>query len=168
MSDSSPPLSNPYHASYDWPDLVKVTGRVSPQDHVFLNTLFPFVPSLQDKIISTLYARFIAELRTHLDTRNGADIAYYIDHPSVDLLRRVISRCSFGESVGSGGVGPRDDTGGVGSVCATMQCASPVGGDQEQSPSSGERDLRREKEIEDEKILSRRQRLGSNAPAGTD
>lgn len=64
-------------------DYPKVVARVSPIDHVFLSTLLPNLHRKYDVILSTLYARFIAELRTRLTDTSPI---YDTDDPRWDTI----------------------------------------------------------------------------------
>lgn len=62
-----PLLQNFYGVTGPAPnDYPKVAARVSPEDHAFISRLFHGFYGKHEVIISTLYARFIAHLRTTL------------------------------------------------------------------------------------------------------
>lgn len=59
-----PLLTNYYGVTGPVPqDYPRISARVSPDDFAYINTLFPGLHNRFDVIVSTLYARFIAELR---------------------------------------------------------------------------------------------------------
>lgn len=88
-----PILANPYGSTASNDQNCKVSGRVSPTDHAFLKSHFPFLPNAYDIIVSTLFANFIAELRAAIP--NGTDPAYLgPSDPLYATLADVLARCA--------------------------------------------------------------------------
>src|SRR5204862_1715119 len=99
-------LTNPY------PDENKhfVTARVGAEDYFYLKRLLPMTVGMTDKILSTLYKKFVDELRK----LEPLEQAWYVESPThavVDRLLNEFQRCPAGRVVGQ--ESPRDDARGV-------------------------------------------------------
>jgi hypothetical protein len=110
-------LSNPY------PDENKhfVTARVGSEDYFFLKRLFPMTTGLTDKIISTLYKKFVDELRK-LCIEQPLEQAWYVESPTHVVVGQLIAefqRCPTGRS--SGQESARDVAGGTDGIHQTVQ-----------------------------------------------
>ena len=100
-------LTNPY------PDENKhfVTARVGAEDYFYLKRLLPMTVGMTDKIISTLYKKFVDELRK-LDSEQPLEQGWYIGSPTRVVIEQLLTefqRCSTGRVVGQ--ESPRDDAG---------------------------------------------------------
>lgn len=87
------PISNPYREGplFLTPkDLDVVHARVSSRDHAFVNSFFPCINGKDDKILSILYAKFVAELRNAVATNPSLEPGYGLDHPTHELLQRIL------------------------------------------------------------------------------
>lgn len=97
-----------------------VTSRVGSDDFVFLKKLFPMTTGLTDKIISTLFKKFIDELRIAA-ANEQLEPAWYVESPtyrSINEFLERFQRCTFGLAAGS--ESPRDDAGAVDSIHQTV------------------------------------------------
>jgi hypothetical protein len=152
-------LSNPYPDPPPGSSDHKITARVSLDDYYFLKNLLPAQFGLTDKIVATLYKRFIDELRT-LDAAGAFNThdddpepirkfraGFYPGSPTYALVERVLSefqRQPAAESIGQ--AGPRDVADGTGGIReevrgATEQRTEPQGGTKTRSgkPRSGKK-----------------------------
>lgn len=88
-----PLLTNPYGSVRHDLHNPKVAGRVSAEDKAFLKQLFPFIPNLDDIIISRLYHNFCLELRAAVPV--GTDPAYTgAGDPLYVTLSDILARCT--------------------------------------------------------------------------
>lgn len=95
-----PLLKNPYGEVRHDLHNPKVAGRVSAEDKIFLKQLFPFIPNLDDIIISRLYHNFCLELRASIPV--GTDPAYTgASDPLYVTLSDILARCTPRGSVSS-------------------------------------------------------------------
>lgn len=132
--------SNPYGA--DWKNLKVVQGRVNPTDFAFVESLCPFTNGLQDRIISTLYHKFISELRSiNADTiaRTGRPIepALYSGDPANDVIANLLDRCNFRTSPPVPETPARDVSRGTDRVHKKVRPAPAVRTDPKGSPRKG-------------------------------
>lgn len=67
-------------------DYPRISARVSPDDFAYINTLFPGLHNRFDVIVSTLYARFIAELKLNLGDDLNRDPVYEVSDPRLRTL----------------------------------------------------------------------------------
>lgn len=87
-------LTNPYNPGGHSEDLLKIAGRVSPEDFFYFKKLFPIGTGMQDKIISNLFKKLIDELRRrNLDPTT--DAAWSVYHPNYLLLTRLLDGVTF-------------------------------------------------------------------------
>lgn len=100
-----------------------ITSRVSSEDYNFVKNIFPMTVGLTDKLVSTLYKKFVDELRTlNSNTPGGLERAWFVEcstHAVVDLLLAEFQRQPTGQSVGH--ASPRDVGGGTGELRETVQ-----------------------------------------------
>lgn len=140
-----PKPTNPYGT--DWRALKVVQGRVSPLDFSYIEGLFPFVTGLQDIIISTLYKKFIHELRTidaqHITIHSvPLESAFGVTHPTNDILSRLLEDCNFGRRVEPTADATRDGRPDAGGVHPTLQPTPHVQPNPKSRTGSGKRNPR--------------------------
>src|SRR5215831_14716092 len=112
-------LQNPYG------DLAehKVSCRVDPQDYAYFQSHFPMLVGKTDKILSTLYKKFIDELR-----RRNPEPAYFIGLDNgFEVLDEIVAsfgiveRCTTGSVDSGGNAGAQHDQRGTDGVCETVR-----------------------------------------------
>lgn len=106
-------ISNPYKKDGKTKSELKpVVGDVSPLDYAFFKSKFPCgCTGITDKLVSTLYKKFIDELRL-IDSATPITPSFYVTDPGFVLLDDLVAR--FGVHVG--GTGGRDVERGTGGV----------------------------------------------------
>lgn len=129
-------ISNPYkREGTTAAHLKKVSADVDPIDYAFFKRKFPNgCTGITDKLISTLYKKFIDELR-RLDSDPSVpfDICFYSDSPGYTLLDSVLEGVQFGQHARRES-GP-DVSGGASGIHQEVrvdaeQCAVAQGSDQ--------------------------------------
>ena len=93
-------IDNPYkREGKTKSELKPVVGDVSPLDYAFFKSKFPCgCTGITDKLVSTLYKKFIDELR-RIDAQSPITPSFYVTDPGFALLDDLIAR--FGVHVGS-------------------------------------------------------------------
>lgn len=105
LYDHFMPISNPYRSQLKPGEQAKtILCRIHPTDYYYLKRLFPFPIGIMDKVLSTLYKKFIDELKlAGLDPNNPDHTAWADNTESVELVESILSefrRCSTGRPVG--------------------------------------------------------------------
>lgn len=87
--------TNPYH-HIPYPDRKAINCRVDVADVIYIERLYPMLTGLQDKILSTLFHRFIQHLK-QLELTNNEPIepAWTVGHPSYVLFDLLLERANF-------------------------------------------------------------------------
>lgn len=125
-----PTFSNPYPKPPPGSTRHEVTGFVSHDDYFFLKHRLPMVVGLTDKIISTLYKRFIDELRS-IESTTPIEPGWFVESDTHKLISSVLNGIIFtGRTAGQAPA--RDDERGVSPVHQghggeTKQCTDAEG-----------------------------------------
>lgn len=109
-----PTFSNPYPKPPPGSTRHEVTGFVSHEDYFFLKQRLPMVVGLTDKIISTLYQKFINELRS-IDAATPIEPGWFVGSDTHILISSVLNATSFSGRI-IGQASPRDEQRGAGPV----------------------------------------------------
>lgn len=129
---------NPYHVQLRPGEQKKqILCRIHPADYYYLKRLFPMKVGIMDKLLSTLYKKFIDELKlAGLDPNNPDHIAWEANSPTYATVESILSefrRCTAGRPAGQ--ERPGHDGRGVLRVGLTYGDDASVSTDEEGSTS---------------------------------
>jgi len=87
--------TNPYH-HIPYPNRKAINCRVDVADVIYIERLYPMMTGLQDKILSTLFHRFIQHLKQlELTNNESIDPAWTVGHPTYVLFDLLLERANF-------------------------------------------------------------------------